>query len=77
MPNHLDNPPGFRGSQVIVINASEYGVDALIFGATGPIQHVSLPDVDLEIITELSNDIVLSDLSMVQMLSDGAIPPII
>jgi CHAT domain-containing protein len=45
---------------VIVINASEYAVDALIFNATGPIQHVSLPDINLEILTGLSNDIVLN-----------------
>jgi hypothetical protein len=29
--------------QVVIINASEHGVDALIFAATGPIEHVPLP----------------------------------
>ena len=45
--------------QVVIINASLYGVDALIFGATGPITHVPLPDIDLESLTKLSGDIVL------------------
>ena len=45
--------------RVIIINTSRYGVDALIFGATGPIEHVSLPDIDLELLGEYSNKIVL------------------
>jgi CHAT domain-containing protein len=44
---------------VIIINASHYGVDALIFGATGPIEHVPLPNIDLETLAELSSNIVL------------------
>ena len=44
---------------VIIINASEHGVDALIFGISGPIEHVPLPDTDLETLAELSSDIVL------------------
>jgi hypothetical protein len=42
--------------RVIIINASRYGVDALIFGATGPIEHVPLPNIDLE---DLSNKIIV------------------
>jgi hypothetical protein len=45
--------------QVVVINASKYGVDALIFSAIGPIEYVSLPDIDLKVLTELSSNIVL------------------
>ena len=45
--------------QVIIINASTHGVDALIFGVTGPIEHVSLSNVDFETLTELSSNIVL------------------
>jgi tetratricopeptide (TPR) repeat protein len=45
--------------QVIIINTSRYGVDALIFGATGLIEHVPLPDIDLESLEEFSNKIVL------------------
>jgi hypothetical protein len=44
--------------QVIVINASQYGVDALIFGETGPIEHVPLPHIHLETVAELASDIV-------------------
>jgi tetratricopeptide (TPR) repeat protein len=46
--------------QVVIINISIYGADALIFGTNGPIEHVPLSDVDLETITELSRNIVLS-----------------
>ncbi|KIM89504.1 hypothetical protein PILCRDRAFT_227158 [Piloderma croceum F 1598] len=45
--------------QVIIINTSTYGVDALIFGATGPIEHVSLPHINHDMLTELSENIVL------------------
>jgi hypothetical protein len=45
--------------QAIIINASQYGVDALVFGATGPIEHVSLADISLENLTKLSSNIVL------------------
>jgi hypothetical protein len=44
--------------QVIIINMSAYGVDALIFGATGPIEHVPLPNMDLETLAELSGNVV-------------------
>jgi len=54
----LTTPPGFRGGQVIVINASEYGVDRNIWRYWSH-STCFTPDVDLEIITELSNDIVL------------------
>jgi hypothetical protein len=47
------------GGQVIIINASEYGVDALIFDTSSPIEHVSLPNIDLETLTRLSGDIML------------------
>jgi hypothetical protein len=43
--------------QVVIINASWYGVDALTFNATGPIRHIPLPDVDLEKLDELSSNI--------------------
>jgi tetratricopeptide (TPR) repeat protein len=43
--------------QVIIINVSHYRVDALIFGATGPIEHVPLPDIDRESLSELSRNI--------------------
>jgi tetratricopeptide (TPR) repeat protein len=43
--------------QVVIINASWCGVDALIFNATGPIRHIPLPDVDLEKLDELSGNI--------------------
>jgi tetratricopeptide (TPR) repeat protein len=49
----------FSAGQVIIINASQFGVDALIFNATGPVEHVSLPDIDLETLTTLSSDLVL------------------
>jgi tetratricopeptide (TPR) repeat protein len=50
---------GAPAGQVVIINASEYGVDALIFGATGPIEHVPLPNVNFETLAELSHNIVL------------------
>ena len=45
--------------QVVIINVSRYGVDALIFGATGPIKHVPLPNTNLQSLTELSLNITL------------------
>jgi len=44
--------------QVSIINVSQYGVDAVIFGATGPIEHVSLTDIDHDELTELSKNMV-------------------
>jgi len=44
--------------QVVIINVCQYGVDALIFAADGPIEHISLLDVDFDILTQLSGDIV-------------------
>jgi hypothetical protein len=45
--------------RVIVINASHYGVDTLIFCASGPIEHVPLPNINLETLAELTSNIVL------------------
>jgi hypothetical protein len=44
---------------VIIINSSIYGVNTLIFGDTGPIEHVPLPDVDLGTLTKSSANVVL------------------
>lgn len=40
--------------EAIIIHVTHYGADALIFGATGPIEHVSLPGIDLETLMEFS-----------------------
>ena len=45
------------GGQIIIINASEYTVDAMIFSDAGPIRCVPLSDIDLETLTELSKNI--------------------
>jgi tetratricopeptide (TPR) repeat protein len=45
--------------QVVIINASEYGVDALIFDASCPIMHVSLPEANIETLSGLAGDILL------------------
>jgi hypothetical protein len=45
---------------VIIINVSIYGVDALLFSASGPIDHMSLPNIDLETLAELSKNVVLN-----------------
>jgi hypothetical protein len=47
------------GGQVVILNASKFAVDALIFGTASSIKHVSLPNTNLEMITELSSNIVL------------------
>lgn len=44
---------------VVVINASIFGVDALVFDATHPIQHVPLPDTDIATIGEQVKNLVL------------------
>jgi hypothetical protein len=46
------------GGQVIIINVSEFGVDALITGVDDVIEHVPLPDVNLKLLANLSHDIV-------------------
>lgn len=46
------------GGQVVIINVSKYGVDALFFDATHQIEHVPLPEVDIETLSELAGDIV-------------------
>jgi hypothetical protein len=51
-------------------------VDALIFDATGQIEHVSLPDIDLKTLTELSGNIVLKQPEWLQKVSGRATPPI-
>jgi hypothetical protein len=43
----------------IVINASQYGVDVLVFNATQAINHVPLPNIDLKELVELFNKILL------------------
>ena len=45
--------------QIIIINASEHGVDALIFSAAQPISHVPLPDIDIKELAILSRQISL------------------
>jgi len=45
--------------EVIIINASKFGVDALVFGAVQPIVNVPLPDINLEGLTELSGEVLL------------------
>lgn len=44
---------------VIIINVSQYGVDAIIFDATYLIEHVPLSNIDFETVTELSSNILL------------------
>jgi hypothetical protein len=47
------------GGQVVVVNVSRYGVDALIFGATGQVVHVPLVDADIQTLHKLGRNIVL------------------
>ncbi|KIM91726.1 hypothetical protein PILCRDRAFT_811016 [Piloderma croceum F 1598] len=46
--------------QVVIINVCEVGVDALIFGALGPIDHVPLPKINLKTLTKLSSNVMLN-----------------
>jgi hypothetical protein len=57
VPFHRLREAATEGTAVM-LNASRDGVDALIFGATDPIKYVPLPNIDIETLTELSNDIV-------------------
>jgi CHAT domain-containing protein len=45
--------------RIVIINSSKYGVDALVFGAAQSIDHVPLPNIDLEMLAELSSEILL------------------
>ena len=42
---------------VVIINASEFGVDALVFGPLQPIVHVPIHDIDLKELAVLSEEI--------------------
>jgi tetratricopeptide (TPR) repeat protein len=46
------------GGQVVIINTSEFGVDALIFDTTH-IKHVPLPDINLNTLSKLARDVLL------------------
>jgi CHAT domain-containing protein len=46
------------GRKIIVINVSKFRVDALVLGASQHIEHVPLPDIDLTVLSELSDDII-------------------
>jgi hypothetical protein len=45
--------------QVVIINVSIDEIDALVFGATGSIQHVPLDHINLSSLTEMSDNIAL------------------
>ena len=59
-PFHQIIQAAIRG-QVIIINASQYGVDALIFDAADQIDHVPLPDADLVTLSKLVDDMLFSN----------------
>ena len=46
------------GRQIIVINVSRLRVDALVLGASKHIEHVPLPNINLTVLSELSDDII-------------------
>ena len=46
--------------QAVIITVSEHGVDALIFGATGYIDHVPLPKIDIKKLAELSGSVMVN-----------------
>jgi tetratricopeptide (TPR) repeat protein len=46
------------GRQIIVINVSKFRVDALVLGASQHIEHVLLPDINLMVLSKLSDDII-------------------
>jgi len=46
--------------QVVIINVSQYGVDALSFSTSGPIVHVPLTNIDFDTLTQLSSGIFLN-----------------
>lgn len=48
------------GGHIIIINVSQYGVDALIFGAAHQIEHVPLPNTDLQTLSKFAGDILLN-----------------
>jgi len=60
------------GGQVIIINISEHGMDALIFDGTRPIVHVPFPQTDIETLSELAGDIVLHRPTIASEPNDGS-----
>ena len=46
--------------QVIIINISDFGADALTFKCTGPIEHIQLPAINLDTITEIAGKVMLN-----------------
>ena len=45
---------------VIIINISDLGADALTFKCTGPIEHIQLPAINLDTITEIAGKVMLN-----------------
>ena len=45
--------------RVMILNASHYGIDALVFDAAHQIKHIPLPDIDIVTLHGLSADIIL------------------
>jgi hypothetical protein len=46
--------------RVIIINISKHAVDGLIFGRTGSIEHLPLPSINLQKLTEIAGNIMLN-----------------
>ncbi|KIM89429.1 hypothetical protein PILCRDRAFT_60841 [Piloderma croceum F 1598] len=46
--------------EVVIINISGYGADALIFGVSGPIEHVPLPKINIEKLTKIVSNVMLN-----------------
>jgi hypothetical protein len=55
-------PQAAIAGRVVILNASNYGVDALVFDAAHQmhqIKHIPLPDIDVVTLHELAADIIL------------------
>jgi hypothetical protein len=56
IPFHRPRQTATAG-QVVIINISPFGADALVFDATHPIDHTPLPDIDSRTLAEMSGAI--------------------
>jgi tetratricopeptide (TPR) repeat protein len=56
--------------RVVIINISDLGADALTFKRTGPIEHIQLPAIDLDTISEIAGRVILNRSAEARSITD-------
>jgi hypothetical protein len=56
--------------RVVIINISDLGADALTFKRTGPIEHIQLPAINLDTISEIAGKVILNRSAEARSITD-------